>query len=45
VIKPWDCPEKELHLGGHPKYIAKKKEFADALRDAIKEAEVGSHMG
>ncbi|KAG7391046.1 hypothetical protein PHYBOEH_006811 [Phytophthora boehmeriae] len=39
VLRPWDCPQKDSFLKGHPGHLAKKKGVMDELLEAIQEAE------
>ncbi|ETO64172.1 hypothetical protein F444_18266 [Phytophthora nicotianae P1976] len=39
VLRPWDCPQKDQFLKGHPKHLAKKKGVMEELLDAVHEAE------
>jgi len=38
VLRPWDCPQKDQFLKGHPKQLAKKK-VKEELLEAVQEAE------
>ncbi|RLN63665.1 hypothetical protein BBJ28_00018657 [Nothophytophthora sp. Chile5] len=39
VLRPWDCPQKESFLKGHPQHLVKKKAMMDDLQVAIQEVE------
>uniref|UniRef100_H3GKC3 PWWP domain-containing protein n=1 Tax=Phytophthora ramorum TaxID=164328 RepID=H3GKC3_PHYRM len=39
VLRPWDCPQKDQFLKGHPKHLTKKKSVLDDLQEAVQEAE------
>ncbi|RLN57944.1 hypothetical protein BBJ28_00002607 [Nothophytophthora sp. Chile5] len=39
VLRPWDCPQKESFLKGHPQHLVKKKSMMDDLQVAIQEVE------